>query len=917
MSSLEILDLQGNSLTGLPSDALVGCDHLRVLNLRGNRLARAPNLSRCSVLELLLDGNKIESLASFPDDLGIDSWGDLKRIGLGGNLIKDWGTLKYLAALENLESVDLRRNPMMEGMVFDHRLLLVWLCPLLLQIDECLITDDEFHRASRLFCSNDGAVSDMALLMDSPSSQGQLLDYFVKNIPLSRGEVQNSTPAAVSVKEEHFSAMRSKVKEMSQIVKVLHKFHVNKRKWAVTAIQAWWRGTVMRLQRVPISKRMNFQRFSVYNSRRVVPVVQSAAALPSQTFDSFKQSKQRAEQVEAVIAQSRHDELRLRASFKWHSNPNRLHLTRTIPVPLTPHNLNMVGHIVAIQSIVRGFLVRNRVHQIRARHYASLTIQCAWRGYLVRRERRMDPRGFARGIAVRHVERVMGERFAVLTSQNELLQNALKVLWNESRAAQIYITSVRVRAATKIQALCRGVRARKNYKEIYASFLVYCAEQGLPSRQDLLARDHMACVTIQSVWRGYASRKKAQHLKENATQKREIASLKTQVSGLLQVVNSLSGRFVEMERRLDESRVQDQRANISQDLHEKMERIEQREALHYAEQTKLQQEEARNSEAAQLNTRRREEIERQAKVQQDREAELSARQAAMDLRSQQIAQLGEELRVLQEQHRERTAKASCSPARDDTSLSLDAHNSYHYDPASTLSPARSASHYSESPPPQSNTSAITSTAGFVVRDVRDTHNDAPYTAPYAEAQDPIYSADLEHLDHDAQYEEELEEEEEEEEEVVETKPRSGLHFIGGAKGSTHLSLSSPLATAASTEAGRSGGPSAGTSIASIRTVFRNQEWMRSSDLLPLSQRGVQAVDMRGGVAASMQITNASEIDEGAGDIREMNHGILEDDDDWVEGSDGDEGSDAQDHYNFNDMVVPPARRPPSPPTDLL
>eukprot|EP01059_Diplonema_ambulator_P017441 TRINITY_DN2944_c1_g5_i1.p1 TRINITY_DN2944_c1_g5~~TRINITY_DN2944_c1_g5_i1.p1 ORF type:complete len:806 (+),score=136.42 TRINITY_DN2944_c1_g5_i1:640-3057(+) len=538
MHNLEILDLQGNGITSIPGDAFTGCTSMKLLNLRGNRLTSAPCMNKCGVLELLLDGNAIQSLQSFPDDVGMDAWFTLKRLGLSNNKITDWTDLRYLAAMEHLEAADLRTNPFEAKLPFEYKHLLSWLCPLLTEVNNEQVSSADFARTRALFHdSASNGISDIVLQLDDPSATAKIAQYLASVIPkegLHRRPMGGST-----ANTEQISAMGKKIKEMSQIVRVLHGAHMTKRRQAAGKIQAWYRGIAARTA-LGYQDAVRLKKMKVYNWPKKV----KAATGGSRLTKSINQ--------ETAVYQSRRQARAGMRIFTWEDDPRRLMLRPCKAIPRRGKATKRDLSAILIQKMARGFLVRLRLEQIRLRHYAAETIQAAWKGYRVREWKKGHRDSFVTGITVRHLERKVGD----LTEQNQLLQNALRVLWNESRGMQIFLTRARTRAAIKIQSIFRmhlakkRVRARKvkylAYWRAYKSPLLVLQRvlRGYGSRREVGKKyvEHQSAVDMQKMVRGHLARNKAEALKERQRDRDEIQNLQRQVTMLFSMVKELAER---------------------------------------------------------------------------------------------------------------------------------------------------------------------------------------------------------------------------------------------------------------------------------------------------------------------------------------------------------------------------------------
>ena len=964
MTSLEILDLQGNDLSSVPADALTSCN-LRVLNLRGNRLRRAPHLAGGRVLELLLDGNRLETLDTLPDDVGAESWGSLRRLGLSNNGVASWPTLRSLAAFEHLEAVDLRRNPFHAALDFAVRPLLAWLCPLLRRVDDAPVTDDEQSSAAALFSDGAGGVGESVLLLDEPADTGRLHAFLRAAVPDGNVSVAPTVaPAAAAAQSaaavaapagltpaqaEQFATVRGKVKEMSQIVKVLHRAHVNERRRAATRIQSWFRGELARLRRIPLAARMRYARFSVYGGGRAAAAAaahdarhQSEAPvegghITSVSYYAIRRTlAERSKLVESVVAQSREDERRMRASFKWPDNPHRLHVSRCRRAATSTFEGRAAQ---VIQSAARGFLVRSRVHHIRHRHVAALSVQCAWRDFLARRERRERPAEFRRGESLRRLE----QDTADLRGQNSLLQNALKVLWNESRAAQVFVARLRTRAATKLQARVRGAQARAVYAEMVLAHTAYRVARGIPSVRE---ERHRAALTLQAVWRGVRGRRRADEAREKAAQRREIADLRGQVATLFSLVRDLQAT-VAAASPPPPSQQQEQRQE-----EEEEERQRQEQDRAHQQQMHRQQQQRQRQQEIQRELQEQAEEDRRRAAQADEAAASAARLEAQlqeeRLRAEQARRARLEQAVRERMERERAAAEEAAAAQAQAQVEAEArHAAVAAAAAAAPSPHRVPEFVEQEDEEEGEEEE-----GWRQREVPEYGYDDAAAVVMPQSQ-PQHQPQPQHR-------------------------TRGMHFIGSSIGGSSRANTSGE--------GVSGVASAVASLGSARTAIRSQmptQWSTSSDLLPLSQRGhtqPHHADPRAALFGDAAEAAATELPGGGYHVRlrggagpsvdggvHASHGSTAVDEEEVDGDEGylmsdgldgfnnegiglhyeeeggggrfhdggvggggvadegypedgdddDEAEYAPHDYRFNDMIPPPRRAPPSPPVESL
>eukprot|EP01062_Namystynia_karyoxenos_P072626 TRINITY_DN6893_c2_g1_i1.p1 TRINITY_DN6893_c2_g1~~TRINITY_DN6893_c2_g1_i1.p1 ORF type:complete len:1112 (+),score=309.35 TRINITY_DN6893_c2_g1_i1:74-3409(+) len=543
MRALEVLSLEGNRLGEVPVDAFGGCSHLRVLNLRRNRLARLPAAAGCAALEqLLLDGNRIAGLCA--DVMGLaDASQSLRSLGLRDNAIADWGELRGVGAFERLQALAVSGNPAFApaALPFDHRVLAAWLCPLLREFDGTPISPEEQAAAGRLFADPSGQLGNAVTLLDCPSGDGRLLEHLAAAAPCP-GRTPQAPPGGAAwsgaAEREAFAALQQKVKEISRVVRVLHRQDVGRRLRAAATIQRYWRGYCGRAL-LPPGRSAAMRRLSVWRGpRRGRP--RSPAA------------RQRASSaaVDAVVAESRAVARRMRCPALA-DDPALLH--PSAPKPLRGAALSgPAAAAVQLQRAARGALVRWRWESLRLRSFAALTAQAAWRGYVVRRDRCERPREFLLRRDLRAAERQREQ----LARQVARLQDALRVLWNDSREWRAALRSQQQTSARRIQRHWRAwaaartaARLRRQRREDWERCAAPAAAiqalwRGHSQRRkyETLRDRCYAALSIQAVWRGVRARRRCAELAEKRRMRDDICTLKQQVAQLFSMLGAQQQR---------------------------------------------------------------------------------------------------------------------------------------------------------------------------------------------------------------------------------------------------------------------------------------------------------------------------------------------------------------------------------------
>ena len=518
LSCLQTLELQSNNLSSIPEDCIMNCSNLKNLNLRSNKLIRAPRLTGCTeITELLLDMNKLTTLEDFMDDLGVDVWSTVNRLGISGNKITNWSDVKHLAGFENLETLDLSGNPFCSHLNIDIRLFCLWLCPMLSLIDGKQTTIDDINAASSLFVDQGGGTCNEALLIDTgPPESTELHEYLLERIPLmvpvvaevqpQQQQQQQPTPPAATHKD--LPAMKQKVKEMSQVIRILHRAHMNKRYLAATTIIVWFRAR-MQQRHLPPEMLMRLKNMSIWGWPK-------GCTKKQQTGLSW---------VDKVIAHSKTVNIRqqMKLLFPFTVVP------ASAPQPCRRKNTASRAATI-IQKYCRRYLVHTRFQERNLFLYCALTIQAVWRGHKTRVVLKKN-------------------RNQNLINMIPRLMRGVDDLLRENIRMKTAINCLRVSAAKKIQSFYRGHRARVRYAKIKMRYDEHCRryfkhinmlQKGIRAYKARLEVGKLFQEHRKQLQRERVSREREERIeRERISDRNEIKNLKNQVEQLFEIVRVL------------------------------------------------------------------------------------------------------------------------------------------------------------------------------------------------------------------------------------------------------------------------------------------------------------------------------------------------------------------------------------------
>lgn len=166
---------------------------LTLIDLSFNKLMKLPDVRLAPALEVLhLDNNLIEDLLDIENKLPLNN---LHTVHLAGNRIAQFQHMVPLAALApTLHQLTISGNPF--ALTTDQqspsgagpppcrwwRPLLLWLCPLLVSIDQVDLSPEECHVAGQLFRER-GKLSKQLMELLNPQQRSQLMKYVMHMCP--------------------------------------------------------------------------------------------------------------------------------------------------------------------------------------------------------------------------------------------------------------------------------------------------------------------------------------------------------------------------------------------------------------------------------------------------------------------------------------------------------------------------------------------------------------------------------------------------------------------------------------------------------------------------------------------------------------------------------------------------------------
>lgn len=420
---LETLDASHNQIVSV--DGIAHLTRLEHLNLAHNRLTSFVDLQANKALKSCnLDGNLITSLATAPVALP----SSLQTLTLANNSVSDILSAKLLANLDALHELDLSGNAALDtarSWNLNHRPFVLFLLPTLQVLDGQAISAHDASLSRTLFCDETGELVDMFVRLLQPGMESELLEHLLARTPLRNhhqlgmgGSPAGSPPrraatttsarsspasgggkgggtrfssspvrrggmpvpsflasttmhpgtmAAVAsagraaaeapdgsgqpgdefVPMSEFRRLQQQVKEMRRFVKSLLLAEARKQERAATAIQALFRGFMVR------------RRFAIL--------------LRTPTAKTKRKPARKSARKELTLP-------------PWAVSIDAVHVSTAPPRSTVRRSfVSRSSGLVRWQAIVRGVLVRRRLHEARALNSAAIRIQAAWRGYRVRR----------------------------------------------------------------------------------------------------------------------------------------------------------------------------------------------------------------------------------------------------------------------------------------------------------------------------------------------------------------------------------------------------------------------------------------------------------------------------------------------------------------------------------------------------